>query len=133
MKNILIIAVFLIAIQNFAQELVYRPINPSFLGGNPYNASWLLAQAEAQNDFKEPTATSNEKTELEKFTESLNRQLLNQLSKDLFNQQYGDTELTVGTYSFGSLVVDISPSAGGLIIDIFDTNTGEQTQIIIPN
>jgi curli production assembly/transport component CsgF len=117
----------------WCQEIVYRPMNPSFLGGNPYNAAALLASAEAQNDFKEETEGYEEKSELEQLTESLNRQLLNQLSQDLFNQEYGDDSFTVGTYSFGSLVVEITPTVGGLSIDIFDVNTGEQTQIIIPN
>ena len=116
-----------------AQELSYRPINPSFLGGNPYNANWLLSNAESQNLFKDESPGYGDKTEIEKFTESLNRQLLNQLSRDLFQQEYGESGLTVGTYTFGSLVVDITPTTGGLSVDIFDTNTGEQTQIIIPN
>ncbi len=116
-----------------AQEIVYRPINPSFLGGNPYNAGWLLSNADAQNDFQEDTTGFEEKSELEQFTESLNRQLLNQLSRDLFQQEYGDSGLTTGTYTFGSLVVEIIPTTGGLSIDIFDTDTGEQTNIIIPN
>jgi curli production assembly/transport component CsgF len=34
---------------------------------------------------------------------------------------------------FGSLVLDISPSTNGLVINILDTQTGDQTQIIIPN
>jgi len=117
-----------------AQEIVYKPINPSFLGGNPFNAAWLLSNAEAQNKFKEESSTGmDDQSDLEKFTESLNRQLLNQLSRDLFQQEYGDSGLTIGTYTFGSLVVEITPTTGGLAIDIFDTLTGEQTQIIIPN
>ncbi len=116
-----------------AQEIVYKPINPSFVGGNPFNASWLLSSADAQNKFKEDTNGFEQKSEIDKFTDSLNRQLLNQLSRDLFQQEYGNTGLTSGTYTFGSLVVDITPTTGGLSIDIFDTNTGEQTQIIIPN
>jgi len=31
------------------------------------------------------------------------------------------------------LVLDISPSSGGLLINILDTKTDDQTQIIIPN
>lgn len=115
-----------------AQELVYKPINPSFIGGNPFNATWLLNNAENQNKYKEKDDTK-EKSELDKFTESLNRQLLSELSRDLFRDQFGDEGLTEGTFTFGSLVIEITPTLDGLLFNIFDTNTGEQTQIIIPN
>ena len=36
-----------------ATELVYTPINPSF-GGNPLNGTWLLNNAQAQNDYDDP-------------------------------------------------------------------------------
>jgi len=133
MKTIIILTALFFTTLFYSQEIVYKPLNPSFLGGNPYNATWLMSSADAQNDFQEENTNPSQKSEMEQFTESLNRQLLNQLSRDLFQQEYGDSPLTVGTYSFGSLIVDISPTTGGLNIDIFDINTGEQTQIIIPN
>ena len=117
----------------FSQNLVYKPINP-FFGGDTFNYQQLLASANAQNDFKEDTSNNfNTSSELENFTESLNRQLLNSISRDLFTQEFGDSVLTVGTYVFGTLVIDITPSTGGLSINILDTVTGEQTQITIPN
>ena len=117
----------------FSQNLVYKPMNP-FFGGDTFNYQQLLAEANAQNDFKEETGFDiNQTTDLENFTEGLNRQLLNSLSRDLFQQQFGDQSLGIGTFVFGSLVVDISPTTGGLLINIFDTKTGEQTQITIPN
>jgi curli production assembly/transport component CsgF len=129
--------IFIIFLSTFsfikAQEIVYKPINPSFLGGNTFNANWLLSNAESQNKFKEKTAEREEKTELERFTESLNRQLLNQLSRSLFNDEFGDAGLQEGTFAFGSLVVEIFQSSEGLSFDIFDTTTGEQTLITIPN
>lgn len=115
-----------------AQSIVYKPINPSFLGGNSFNASWLLSQAEAQNKFKEESGL-DQRTDLDRFVETLNRQLLNQLSRDLFQTEFGDSALTEGTFTFGSLVIEIVPTSGGLSINILDTNNGEQTQIIIPN
>ena len=116
-----------------AQDLVYTPKNPAF-GGNPYNSQWLLASAEAQNSFKDPNATGREQqTELERFTESLNSQLLGQVTRRMFTSQFGEGGLTPGAYTFGSLAVDIYPSNEGLVINIIDTNTGEQTQIVIPN
>lgn len=116
-----------------SQSLVYKPINPSFLGGNPYNAQWLLSQAEAQNKFKDESSGLNQSTDLDRFTETLNRQLLNRLSRDLFQTEFGDSFLEEGTFTFGSLVIDIVPTSTGLSINILDTGTGEQTQIIIPN
>tara|TARA_R110001583_G_scaffold145096_1_gene297139 strand:+ start:91167 stop:91640 length:474 start_codon:yes stop_codon:yes gene_type:complete len=117
----------------FSQNLVHKPINP-FFGGDAFNYQQMLAGANAQNDFAVTnSAISNRQTDLQNFTDSLNRQLLNSLSQDLFQEQFGNSALTVGTYVFGSLVLDIVPSTGGLAISILDTVTGEQTQITIPN
>jgi len=116
-----------------AQEMVYTPINPAF-GGNTFNYQWLLSAANAQNTFEEKSDFSYEDdTELDRFKESLNRQLLNKISSDLFREQFGDGDLQPGTYMFGSMVLEISPTSDGLLINILDTQTGDQTQIIIPN
>lgn len=116
-----------------AQEMVYKPINPAF-GGDTFNYQWLLSSAEAQNIHEEGSSFSfDEQSELESFSESLNRQLLNKISSDLFREQFGDGDIQPGTYMFGSLVLEISPSTDGLLINILDTQTGDQTQIIIPN
>lgn len=117
-----------------AQQLVYTPKNPAF-GGNPYNSQWLMATAQAQNSFKASKEDGGRQpqTELERFTQSLNSQLLGQVSRSLFTQQFGDGDLQPGKYTFGSLAIDIYPSDVGLVINILDTNTGEQTQIVIPN
>jgi curli production assembly/transport component CsgF len=131
-KYILIVLIFA-PILLAAQSIVYKPINPSFLGGNSFNAQWLLSQAEAQKKFKEASSSSNRSTDLDRFVETLNRQLLNQLSRDLFQTEFGDSALTEGTFTFGSLVIEIVPTSGGLSINILDTNNGEQTQIIVPN
>lgn len=115
------------------QELVYEPINPAF-GGDTFNYQWLLSSAEAQNIHEEDNGFSfDEQSEIDSFSESLNRQLLNKISSDLFREQFGEGEIQPGTYMFGSLVLEISPSTEGLLINILDTQTGDQTQIIIPN
>ncbi len=133
LKPILFCIFFGIPFMVFSQNLVYRPMNP-FFGGDTFNYQQLLAEANAQNDFQEDQGLNfNQPTDLENFTASLNRQLLNSISQDLFQQQFGDQTLTVGTFVFGSLVVDVQPTSNGLSINILDTSTGEQTQIIIPN
>lgn len=130
---IIIIVIFSVPSLIYSQDLVYKPMNP-FFGGDSFNYQQMLAEANAQNDFKEATTSPNiGGTDLENFTEGLNRQLLNSLSQDLFQQQFGDTNFTVGTYTFGTFVVDITPSNQGLSVNILDTSTGEQSQIIIPN
>ena len=78
-------------------------------------------------------SSQKQQTELERFTANLNSQLLSQLSSSLFRQQFGTNGITVGTYTFGSLSVEVYPSSGGLTVDILDTKTGERTQVIIPN
>ncbi|RPD98807.1 curli assembly protein CsgF [Aureibaculum marinum] len=133
MKKILLFLLFFIPTILTAQQLVYSPINPSFLGGNSFNASWLLSSAESQNKLKEETNANNQSTELEQFTETLNRQLLSSLSRDLFSNTFGNESFKEGTFTFGSLVVDMVPTSTGLSIGILDTDTGEQSQIFIPN
>lgn len=133
MKYLLLCLLFMTSFALQAQDLVYTPKNPAF-GGNPYNSQWLLASAQAQNSFKDPDATDKEQlSELERFTEGLNSQLLGQVSRSMFTRQFGEDGLSPGTYTFGSLAIDIYPSNEGLVINILDTNTGEQTQIVIPN
>lgn len=133
LKFILFIILICIPFFVTSQNLVYKPINP-FFGGDTFNYQQLLASANAQNSFEESSGFDfSQSTDLENFTDSLNRQLLNSLSQDLFTQQFGDQTLSVGTFVFGSLVVEVSPTNNGLSVNILDTTTGEQTQITIPN
>lgn len=135
MKSIVasILFIFLGFNLSFAQDLVYRPKNPAF-GGDTFNYQWLLSSAEAQNTFTDPNDPSrDDRSDLERFTEGLNNQLLNQISRQLFDDQFGEDGLTEGTFTFGTLFVEIFPSSEGLVINILDTSTGDQSQIIIPN
>lgn len=113
-----------------AQDLVYKPINPAF-GGETFNYQWLLNSAESQNKFKEADDTVNQSA-LDLFKNNLNNQLLNQVSSSIFQQQFGDEGIKPGSYTFGSLSVNIYPSNLGLVVDILDTDTGEKTQVVIP-
>lgn len=133
MKQKLLFILLIISSFVYSQDLVYRPISP-FFGGDAFNYQQILASATAQNDFTEETDTQRETpTALENFTNSLNNRLLSSLSQSLFQQQLGDTNLTVGTYTFGDLVVEITPGTNGLNVSILNVTNGEQTQITIPN
>lgn len=136
MKKIILLVTFIGfgTLMCFGQKFVYRPVNPNF-GGDTFNFQFLLQSAEAQNSFTgNQQNQQNQQSDLERFTQSLNNQLLNQISRGLFANQFGaNGQLQEGTFNFGSLVVEVFPSADGLVVDILDTNNGDQTQITIPN
>jgi len=115
-----------------AQSLVYKPVNPAF-GGDTFNYQWLLSSAEAQNKLRAETEPVETQTDLQKFKANLNSQLLSQISSSLYKQQFGTNGLSEGSYTFGNYAVDVFPSSDGLSVNILDTTTGEQTQVIIPN
>ncbi|MAZ71961.1 MAG: curli assembly protein CsgF [Flavobacteriaceae bacterium] len=133
MKYLLFIFLLSGTAQVFSQQLVYTPKNPAF-GGDSFNYTWLLNSANAQNGFTDPDNDDfGDQTELERFAEDLNSSILGQVSRSLFLSEFGDEGLQPGTFTFGSLAIDIFETGQGLVIDILDTNTGEQTQVIIPN
>lgn len=114
-----------------AQQLTYKPMNP-FFGGEVFNYQMMLSSANAQNSFKDPVVAKAKTTNsLNQFTERLNSQLLNQISRQLFNDSLG-SELKEGTFTLGSLSVEIYNSQEGMVINILNTENGEQTQIIMP-
>lgn len=116
-----------------AQQFVYTPINPSF-GGNTYNGTWMLASAQAQNNLKEESAVSSSYTRdpLQDFKESLNRQILSQISRELVTSTFGESGLEDGHYEFGDYIIDISQGIEGVNINILDITNGSETNILVP-
>lgn len=136
MKKILFIALlFFIFGQSevWSQDFVYTPTNPAF-GGNPYNSSWLLAQASAQNDYKELTDPFGllDADPLSGFQDDLNKQVLNEISRQLYFNQFGEEGLSEGFYEFGSYEIDVSTTAEGMQIRIIDIMTGSETTVVVP-
>lgn len=117
-----------------AQQLVYKPINPAF-GGDTFNYQWLIQSAEQQNKFTDPALdiAANAQSELDAFSAGLNRQILSQLQRELLRLNVSlESGLQPGTFTIGSLEVEILESLDGLVLTILDTNTGDQTQVIVP-
>ena len=111
MKTFVIILIFIAGIfQGKSQQLVYKPVNPAF-GGDTFNYQWLLSSANAQNQFDEKKDYNNlldRMNSLDSFTQSLNRQILSELSRKLFEDQFGDGNIQPGNYLFGSLYLQIT-------------------------
>ena len=131
----LFILCFFVTGKTFGQDFVYTPKNPAF-GGNPYNYRWLLSSAQAQNELK-TTSTSSTYTSattdpLQSFTESLNQQILSQLSRQIVAKQFGESALTAGTYVLGDYQIDITNQSAGLNISILDNKSGSSTSVTVP-
>jgi len=126
---------FIFFLSSFGSELVYTPINPSF-GGNPYNASWLMQQAEAQNTYKgaQDEGYSPYSTDpLENFKQSLNRSILSQFASQLTRNAFGENNLLEpGHYEIGDYIIDVTPGDQGIQVTIYDNTTGGETTIIVP-
>lgn len=110
-----------------ATELVYTPVNSSF-GGNPLNGTWLLNNAQAQNDHDDPDARGASAftgtTALQRFSSQLESRLLSQL---LTNIENGNT----GSLSTESFLIDIVDDSGALSILVTDKTTGEISEIVV--
>ena len=119
-----------------AQDFVYEPKNPSFGGGNTFNYSWLLSSAQAQNTIEDPAAkpaASRTTDPLATFQQSLNQQILSQLSRQFVLSQFGANGITEGSYNIGSYQIVVTPNGTGVDIQITDTGTGNQTTITVPS
>ncbi|KXN98753.1 curli assembly protein CsgF [Aequorivita aquimaris] len=117
----------------FAQQFTYEPLNPAF-GGDTFNYNWLLSSATSQNKLTAPANQRDQQSELGQFGDNLNRQLLSQISRILLQQNINGLNLDEeGTFTYGTLNLEIFQSDEGVVINILDTSTGEETQVIVPN
>ncbi len=121
--------------QSFAQQLIYTPVNPSF-GGYYYNGQTLLSEAQAQNGFTAPQSSQSPYSpygnSIESFKQSLQSQILSQLSRQIMTNIFGESGLTQGHYEIGNFIIDVNPSSDGVNISIFDSSTGGTSNIIVP-
>lgn len=113
-----------------AQDITYQPIDPSF-GGNPFNSAHLLGIANAQNDYKDPRATTNS-SQADIFARQLQSRLLSALSSQIVNAIFGENPQESGTISFGGQTIDFVRSLTEVTLTITDDDTGEVTTIVIP-
>lgn len=129
----LIVALFLNVSAATAQEMVYRPLNPAF-GGNPGNYGWLLNSANTQNLHEETRDSGFQRDPLADFQNSLQRQVLSQLTRDIVRREFGEgEELEEQRFEFGEFNIEVNPGTDGVQIRIFNILTGDETSVTIPN
>ena len=127
-----IVAILLVlSVSSYAQQLVYKPINPVF-GGDTFNYQWLLSSAQAQNKLEDQNKGGFGTNPLDDFESNLNRQILNQLSREIINNIFGEGSLQEGSFEFGSLQIDIASGIDGVNIDILNSQDGSRTNILVP-
>lgn len=131
---ILLVLCFALPSISIGQELVYRPKNPAF-GGSPLNYQWLMSSATQQNKHKESSRFGFDRDPLADFQESLQRQILSELTRNLVRDRFGDNfDLSQeSSLEFGEFSINITPGADGVTIRIYNILTGEETNITIPN
>jgi curli production assembly/transport component CsgF len=123
--------VFFAVSSSFAQQLVYKPINPAF-GGDTFNYQWLLSSAQAQNTKEDKSSAFGSLNPLDDFENNLNRQILNQLGRKLLDDIFGEEGLKDGSFEYGNLQIDITSGLDGVTVDIVNTRDGNRTNLLIP-
>ena len=115
-----------------ATELVYTPVNPTF-GGNPLNAAGLLANANAQNDYKAPLVEKAQQTDLEKFNDQVQAAVLAKIRTNVGKAVDGllgsgvDKTVTVGTY-----VITYKKEGNNVVLITEDTTIpGSSTRMVL--
>lgn len=120
-----------------ATSLVYEPVNPNF-GGNPLNGVNLLNEANAQNKYKDPSAsdlgTTGQST-LDQFNTQLQQAILSRVASSISSSIVGtDGTLHPGTINTGNFSISITQLTGNnLQVTTTDKTTGASTTFIVGN
>ncbi|SHF32953.1 curli production assembly/transport component CsgF [Fodinibius roseus] len=117
-----------------AQDFVYQPKNPAF-GGSYANYSWLMNSANQQNKFQGGRSGFS-RDPLANFEESLQRQVLSQLTRQIIGDRFGEDNINLdeqSSYEFGEFNINVNPGPDGVSIDIRNILSGESTSITIPS
>ncbi|SEP13701.1 curli production assembly/transport component CsgF [Salinihabitans flavidus] len=124
-----------------AQDLVYKPVNPSF-GGNPLNSSHLLGLANAQrsatardaedrtSSFTDPTTPGSSDADL--FVRQLQGRLLSALAAQVTDAIFGTDPQDSGTVTFGSTTITFERTIDAIRLEIVDNLEGTVTEIVVP-
>lgn len=124
-----------------AQDLVYRPVNPSF-GGNPLNSAHLLGTASAQRTAtardadsglggRTPGADTPGQSDADLFVRQLQGRVLSALAAQVTTAIFDDQQES-GSITFGTTSIDFSRTVDSIRLVIADNLNGTVTEIIVP-
>lgn len=113
-----------------AQDVVYRPISPTF-GGNPFNSNHVLGVANANNNTRDPNSSSSN-SQADIFARQLQSRLLSALSSQIVDAIFGDNPQEQGVISFGGQTIEFFRSLDEVTLVIRNDETGEETRIVVP-
>ncbi len=122
--------------QATASELIYYPRNPSF-GGNPAYGHVLLNSALATKTHTDPGLDDDrgleEKTPLEQFNETLERQVINRLTTAATSRIMGPNgNLIPGNLETDNFIINVADIGNGMLnVTTTDKLTGASTQFIV--
>jgi curli production assembly/transport component CsgF len=116
-----------------ASEMTYTPMNPSF-GGNPANATALLANANAQNTYKAPTLTP-----VQQFNASLQQTILNRMLTQATNIMFPSNgpglSSATAPVDTGTFMITFGPGVAGdpksVTITTTDKTTGAVSSFVV--
>lgn len=132
MKTIYAISFSLIVCGSaYCDNLVYKPLNPSF-GGDSFNSAHLLSIANAQNTYKDPSRKSETDSQSDQFVRQLESRLLSALAGDITEAIFGENPEESGRIVFGDQVIEFNRGLTSVSLTITDNSTGSVTEIEIP-
>lgn len=119
-----------------AQDLIFRPINPSF-GGSPLNSSHLMGTANAQKKPKRsagssPTSRLGTNNDTDLFLRQLKSRMLSSLASQVTEAVFGENPQESGTVRFGEQEVTFDRTLDSIRLVLLDHSNGSETVIEVP-
>lgn len=113
-----------------AGSIVYQPVNPAF-GGSPLNGSWMLSEAQVQNQFTQKnSAPPTQQTPGQIFASQLTSQVYASLANQITQALFGENAQTSGTYTLAGTTVSFVRVGGEIQLSINDGTT--VTNVSVP-
>src|SRR5690606_827572 len=136
LRAVVLLAAGALSGQAMASELIYYPRNPSF-GGNPAYGHVLLNSALATKTHTDPglddIAGMEEKTPLEQFNETLERQVVNCHTTAATSKIIGPNgNLIPGNLETDNFIINIADMGNGMLnVTTTDKLTGATTAFMV--